>query len=288
MPVKRALLVGINAYPNSPLSGCLNDVRLMYKILKEIYGFTEFAVLDDTKATKKNWITTLKNIGKRSKPGDWLVQWFSGHGTQVPCLPETASFETDNFDECPVPFDHDWDNPFRDDDLNGIIKAIDPGVKMFFGMDCCFSGTILKNLPPMKNDHPIKSRYLPPPLHIVLESGEINLDEELNLDTSRHDKSMMKREPFLREVTIQGNAVLISGCSDKQTSADAYIGNKYHGAMTFYLAQTLKEANWNLSYHALAAKMNAKLDKEGYDQDPQLECKKDLLEDLFLGGTKSK
>jgi metacaspase-1 len=283
--MKRAMLVGINRYPDSPLNGCLNDIRLMYKVLKEKFGFTEFAVLDDNKATRKNWITTLKNLGRRSKPGDWLVHWYSGHGTQVPCLPETASFETDNFDECPVPFDHDWDNPFRDDDLNGIIQAINPEVELFFGMDCCFSGTILKNLPPIKNDHPIKSRYLPPPLHVVLESGEINLDDELNLDTSRHDRSMMHRAPFLRNVTTQGTAILISGCSDKQTSADAYINDKYHGAMTFYLAQTLKEANWNITYRDLVTRMNEKLDTEDYDQDPQLECRADLMDKLFLGGT---
>jgi metacaspase-1 len=281
--VKRALLVGINRYPDSPLSGCLNDIRLMYKILKEVYGFTEFAILDDSKATKKNWMTTLRNLGKRSKPGDWLVQWYSGHGTQVPCTASTASFETDNFDECPVPFDHDWDDPFRDDDLNNIIMAINPEVRLFFGMDCCFSGTILKNAL-MKNDHPMKSRYLPPPLHLVLESGEINLDEELNLNTSKHDKSMMKREPYLRDVTSQGDAVLISGCTDKQTSADAYIGNKYHGAMTFYLAQTLKEADWNISYHELVKIMNTKLDKEDYEQDPQLECRKEIMDQKFLGG----
>jgi metacaspase-1 len=284
--IKRALLVGINAYPTSPLNGCLSDIKLMYKILKEIYGFTEFAVLDDEKATRKNWLTALTNLGKRSKPGDWLVHWYSGHGTQLECLPSTCSFEPDQFDECPVPYDMDWDNPIRDDDINGIIRAINPEVNLFFGMDCCFSGTILKNLAPTMNGHPIKVRYLPPPLHLVLESGNVDLDDELRLDTSKHDRSKTMLKSFIQHPTTQGNAILISGCSDRQTSADAYINNKYHGAMTFYLAQTLKEANWNMSYVDLVTEMNEKLDRDGYDQDPQCEGKAELISGLFLGGTK--
>lgn len=280
--IKRAVLVGINAYPDSPLNGCLNDIILMYKILKEVYGFTEFAVLDDRKATKKNWINTLKNVGKRSKPGDWLVHWASSHGTQVACTTETATFETDHMDECPVPYDHDWDNPFRDDDLNSIIQAIDPKVNLFFGMDMCFSGTILRNSPREMHGKPVKQRFLPPPLHLLLESGEMEIDDELNMATSQKRKDKLMVKPFLRNTTTQGNAILISGCSDRQTSADFYTGTKYHGAMTYYLAKTLKESGWKISYSKLIEVINQKLDKDGFDQDPQLECHKNLMDKNFL------
>lgn len=281
MPIKRALLVGINAYPDSPLNGCLNDIALMYQILKGFYGFTEFIILDDKKATKKAWIDALVTLGKKSKPGDSLAHWYSGHGTQVPVTKATAAFEPDRYDECPVPFDMDWYNPFRDDDLNTIIMQIDPKVKLFFGMDCCFSGTILKNMPPVKNNHPCKKRYLPPPMSMILETEGIDLDEELNLKRSEKHEKLIKK-PFIRDVATQGNAVLISGCSDKQTSADAWINGRYHGALTFYLAQTLKEANWKISYEKLVDTINQKLDRDSYEQDPQLECHKDLMGKNFL------
>jgi metacaspase-1 len=284
--IKRALLVGINAYPDSPLNGCLNDLKLMYKILKEIYGFKEFAILDDKRATKRNWVKSLVNLGKRSKPGDWLVHCYSGHGSQVLCTTETASFEADGMDEIVIPYDYDWDEPFRDDDLNSIIMSIHPEVKIFCLFDSCYSGTVLRNSPPMVNGHPIKSRYLPPPPHIVLESGEVTLDDELRLDTSRHDKSKMKRVPFLREATDQGNAILISGCTDKQTSADAYFetggGGRYHGAMTYYLARILKEHNWKITYSELITQMNRELERDGFEQSPQLECKQELMHNNFL------
>jgi metacaspase-1 len=285
--VKRALLVAINSYPDAPLSGCLNDLSLTYKILKEIYGFTEFAILDNEKATKKNWITTLTNLGRRSKPGDWLVNMYSGHGSQLPCTTETSNFEQDGMDEIVIPYDHDWDDPFRDDDFNNIIKSISTEVKMYFQYDCCFSGTILRNKAPEKNGHPIKSRYLPPPLHMVLESGEMELDEELNLSTSRKRKDKMMLKPFMKDTTTQGNAILISGCSDKQTSADAWMSTssgkgRYHGAMTYYLAQTLREANWKITYAKLVEIMNQKLHKDGFEQSPQLECHRDFMDKNFL------
>ena len=54
MGKKKSLLIGITDYQNSPLNGCLNDIRLMYKIFKDIYGYSDFRVLDNKAATKKN------------------------------------------------------------------------------------------------------------------------------------------------------------------------------------------------------------------------------------------
>lgn len=286
---KRALLVGINHYlePGNDLNGCLNDLRLMYKILKEIYGFTEFAILDDNKATRKNWITTLTNLSKRSKSGDWLAVVYSGHGSQAPCTTNTASFEQDGMDEIVIAYDHDWDNPLRDDEFNAIIRSTNPAVNLYWHLDCCFSGTMLRNKAPEKNGHPIRNRYLSPPLHVVLESGEIDLDEDLNLNTSRKRKDKMMLKPFMKDTTTQGNAILISGCSDKETSSDAWMPTsngkgRYHGAMTFYLAQTLREANWKISYAKLVEIMNQKLKRDGFDQTPQLESRKEFMTKNFL------
>ena len=282
--MKRALLIGINHYlePGNDLNGCLNDVRLMYKILKEIYGFTEFIILDDQKATKKSWLEALIRLGKKSEPGDWLAHIASSHGTQVPTTKDTFSYEIDGLDECPVPYDHSWDAPLRDDDLNHIIMSIHPDVNLFFQFDMCHSAHMLRNIAPVHNGHPIKARYLPPPLHVTLESGELDLDDELNLASSRDRTDKMKLKPFLRNAVDQANAILISGCKDNQTSADFYTGTTYHGALTFYLAQTLKEAGWKISYQKLVEIVNQKLAKDGFDQKPQLECKATFFNKNFL------
>jgi hypothetical protein len=282
--MKKVLMVGINAYQSSPLNGCLNDIRLMYKILKDIYGYVDFRVLDDKAARKKKIIDGLQWLCMGTKKGDELVIDYSAHGTQVPVTDRTAGFEIDGLDECLVPYDFDWDFPLRDDELNQFITNLPKGVKVLFIADCCFSGTLLRN--PLQGK--VKNRYMPAPLYMTL-TGEINLDEELNIvssQTKSRDGKGMYRQPFIVNSVEQGDAILISGCSDKQTSADAYINGKYHGALTFYLAQTLKEANWNISYADLIIKVNAKLDKEEYEQDPQLEGQEEYLNKLFLGGTK--
>jgi metacaspase-1 len=282
--MRKTLMIGINAYPDSPLNGCLNDIRLMYKILKDIYGYTDFRVLDDRMATKKKILAGLQWLCMGAKKGDELIVDYSGHGTQVPCTTKTAGFEIDNLDECLVPYDMNWDDPLRDDDINQFISNLTKGVKFLFIADCCFSGTLLKNPLPPK----VKNRYIAPPLSSIL-TGDISLDEELCMISSKNktrDGKTIQKLPFIVNSTQQGDALLISGCSDKQTSADAYINGRYHGALTFYLAQTLKEANWNITYSDLVTKVNEKLDKEQYDQDPQCEGKEELLNKLFLGGVR--
>ena len=53
--IKRALLVGINAYPGAELYGCLNDVKQVRELLTGTFGFDEhdIKVLEDKKATLK-------------------------------------------------------------------------------------------------------------------------------------------------------------------------------------------------------------------------------------------
>mgnify|MGYP002640861502 CR=1 FL=1 len=58
---KKALLVGINDYPgNSKLQGCVNDCLLMYKVLKNKYGFTDIKLITDTECDKQNIVKHLE------------------------------------------------------------------------------------------------------------------------------------------------------------------------------------------------------------------------------------
>lgn len=60
--MNKALLVGINAYPGSPLRGCVNDVNDMSAFLQQTYGFsqTEITILRDDNATKANIFSALQ------------------------------------------------------------------------------------------------------------------------------------------------------------------------------------------------------------------------------------
>ena len=282
--MKRCLLVGINKYPGCPLDGCVNDVKIFYKITKEFYKFDQFKILTDEEGTKKKIIKELQWLVRGAQPGDQLLFHFSGHGSQVPVNDRTVGFEPDGLDEIICNIDLDWDRPIRDDDLGDMFSTLPKGVKTTVILDSCHSGHGLKN--PLPNNY--KNRYLYPPPSKMLRHGHIELNDDLSYLTSRTAKNLAARtKPFLVTRLNPGDAVLISGCKDNQYSADGEFNNIYHGALTFYLAQTLKESNWNIGYADLVTKLNEKMDENCFDQDPQLEGSFEATAGLFLGGTSS-
>lgn len=79
-----------HAGTSATLRGCINDVKSMYGLLTECYGFApqNISVLVDDGTSKES--PTGANIKKYlsgmvsvSQPGDIAVFHFSGHGTQV-------------------------------------------------------------------------------------------------------------------------------------------------------------------------------------------------------------
>jgi hypothetical protein len=71
----------------------------------------------------------------------------------------------------------------------------------------------------------------------------------------------------------RGDVFLISGCADTQTSADAYITNKWAGALT-YCFLTLLKSNPNYVWNTFLKDLNCFLKVSGYSQRPVLSCGK--------------
>ncbi|MDH3591286.1 MAG: caspase family protein, partial [Planctomycetota bacterium] len=82
-PKKRALLVGINDYPDDSmrLAGCVNDVYLMSALLQETgYAPEDIRVVLDDRATADGIRTRLDWLLDRAGPGHERVLYYSGHG----------------------------------------------------------------------------------------------------------------------------------------------------------------------------------------------------------------
>lgn len=289
--MRKAFVVGINDYPRSGLDGCINDCRLVYKMLDDIYKFDKIKMLTDANATKGNIITELKNLVRGVQPGDTVYFHFSGHGTRVAVDDVSLSEEVDGFDECIVPVDHRWESPLRDHYVGNMFKLIPAGVTVLVVLDMCHSGTGLRNPAVTYFEDeggamkPVLNRFLPPPTESVLSAPDMTVDwGTLMLTKNGGNRGIVYNRPFIIETVEQGDAILISGCEEGQTSADAWINGRYHGALTFYMVQTLMENDWKLPYNKLIEKVNSKTDQYDYDQNPQLEGKPSLLDDLFLGG----
>ena len=264
---KRAFLIGINRYQvaGSDLRGCVNDVKDLSAALIEFHGFrkSDICVVTDLAATKKAMEAGIKALLRASKKGDVAVLHYSGHGSHVP---DDNRDESDGRDETLCPADLDWDEPFRDDWLRKTLDGMNAGVKLTVIMDCCHSGTNTRAITPP--DAPVKERYLPSPFTLkAVESGR-SAPKKV---TSELRASSPKARRASNVVTADIPELLVTGCRDTQTSADAYINGRFNGALTFSLVQAIRKARGKLTYREWHDRAAAELKKRKFEQVPQLE-----------------
>jgi len=202
---RNALLIGMN-YPETTykLSGCVNDINTIEKLLIEKFNFKNIVKLHDSSSilpTKINILLQLKLLLTQSNSGDVLFFHYSGHGAQIK---DINGDETDGMDEVIIPVDYFSNNSIIvDDDIKGIIQEnLKEGVKLIVLMDCCNSGTIFD----------LKYNY---------DSNWNQVVNNKSLDT-------------------KGDIILISGCSDPQKSYDTYVNSIYQGSTTRSFTETIK------------------------------------------------
>lgn len=276
---KKALLIGINKYqvPGADLRGCVNDVKNLGSALIDLYGFkkADIAVLTDAAATKKAMETGIKNLIASGRKGDVLVLHYSGHGSNVP---DNDGDEADRRDEILCPTDLDWKDTLRDDWLRKTLDKTRSGVQLTVIMDCCHSGTNTRAITPP--DAPVKERYLPHPKDLLAaESGrELRGKVKGQLRQSRRSKRAVQDI-----VNADLPELLVTGCRDTQTSADAFINGSFTGALTFALVDAMRQARGRLTYRELHDRALKTLKRAGFDQVPQLEGRKSTFDAPLFG-----
>ncbi len=243
--MKKAVLVGINKYNGSPLRGCVNDVIVMHQLLTKQFGFKheDIKVLTDYEATKTNIINSIKWLTQGVGSGDSIVFHYSGHGAQVSVDDRTSTNETDGLDEILCSVDLDWNNPLRDHELGALFKRVPKDCMTLVVLDCCHSGTGLRNgfkLEGNKDENDYVNRFISPPISNILSNPAVIVKDDMSFDfLDPKVDSRAVRSPFLVEAVDRGDAILLSGCKEDQTSADAWIDNRYQGAMTYALNAVL-------------------------------------------------
>ena len=252
---KKALCVGINDYPfgeENDLRGCVNDANDWSTLLRDHFDFTDIKQLLNSDATRANMVTGLENLLAGAKSGDVLVFTNASHGTY---LADTDGDEP-KFDEAICPYDSD-SNLLVDDDLRKLFLNLPKDVRLTVISDSCHSGSVTR----VKVDQYRRNRQLNPR---VLGNPELSGQE---LRAARGKKEMFP-EAGMKEI-------LLSGCKSNQTSADAYINNDFHGAMSYYAIKAITDAGYKLTYAELHESLLPVLEEENYDQVPQLEGTKE-------------
>lgn len=161
----RALLIGVSGYPNLPsemqLFGPTNDVRGFEAALHR-QGVRKISILADGVAsslgnpTHDRILRAFSDEIAAARPGDWLVIYLSGHGSQQPHPAQVASGakELDALDEIFLPLDAGhWDgsagsveNALVDDEIgSAITRARRKGISVWAIFDTCHAGDMAKS-----------------------------------------------------------------------------------------------------------------------------------------------
>ena len=254
----KALLVGINAYPNpsNQLRGCINDiVDMEYFITSKhkVYDKENIRTLTDSRATKKGILTQLDWLILGASAGDQILFQYSGHGAQVPS--RKPSFEKDGLDEIICPYDFDEEDgvaetAISDKEFANIFAKIPKGVHFVWISDSCHSEDLSRKQE--MNDNPATNTRF----------RRFNHDNQ--------NKAIVQ-SASLTAAHSPLNGALLSGCASHQLSADAYINNRFNGAFTHYLIRNLNMYGQDVSMQEIVKFVNVDLMDNGYEQNPQSE-----------------
>lgn len=239
---KVALLIGINYVGQSgELAGCINDVLKVKAMLVGRMGYADADITlmtDESppglKPTASNIMAQLGRVILKAyhDKADEVWVHYSGHGSYVR---DVSGDEDDRRDEVLVPLDYEQSGMIKDDHLHAYFSYVPPACRAVCVFDCCHSGTML--------DLPL--RY-------------VATDADFEVENRASD--------------VRANVVTLSGCTDTQTAADAYIQEHqaWGGAMTTALLHALEEAGYAVTFFHLLARMRAYLKDRRYKQTPQL------------------
>ena len=263
-----ALLVGINDYEHPQirkLRGCENDVKLIADVLRDRFAFTdeEMRILLSREATRDGIITAFKEwLIEKPKPGDAVIFYFSGHGSQVV---DESGDEADGWDEllCPVDLKPTADrtqymNPILDDELSELLRQIQTN-NVTVILDSCHSGTGTKSL--------IDAGLTLPKM----------IERDLVLVPQKVPTRRMTRRDSTAVEQANENHVLISGSAAEEVSLDAMWESStsapnfyYAGVLTKNLVETLRHATAETHYTDVMTSVKKSVRKRS-QQTPQLE-----------------
>ena len=264
----RALLVGVNEYESSdirPLQGCVNDVALIRLLLKRYFQVPneDIRVVVNRRATKANILHRLRQMLRRAQPGEVVVFYFSGHGSQ---MRERHGDElTASLDEVICPYDMDWDRRtyIVDDDLNEVFAMLPAGALLEAFFDCCFWGTGTRAIDGVPAAMALRRdvRHLPPPFDIAARAD----GEEQRLDIHR-----------LHACTGFGERNVAWGAArEGQESAEDNFDGQTNGIFTYWGCRFIGEniervGRREYTRERLLEDVRGYLQELGYVQTPEL------------------
>jgi hypothetical protein len=250
----RALLFGLNySYSKQgQLNGCINDVRQMASHIYTMFGhsFPISIYTDDVdkRSTSYNGIIQkLYDLAIASYKENLDFVWIHYSG-HGSYVQDKNSDESDGKDEGLVPSDYEKRGILVDDFLCRILEQFNPKTKILFITDCCHSGTIL----------------------------------DLRYSWNENKEWVVEN----KDCDIIAPVILISGCLDSQTSADAFNllkDGKHIGALTASILKVLERNPRNVyNVFTFIEAVRKDLKNTGFNQYPCISSTYDLIRNPSL------
>ena len=302
-PTRRALLIGINKYPqlipNYQLNGCVNDIIAVRRFLIEHAGFDDVRLLLSERDERMPLPADLGAVGEPDsatirqafadlsdgiRQGDEVVIYYSGHGIRISnqqndkeqigaIAASDFHFENNAFAIQPLIINREMNQA-----IQSLLRA---GATVTVVLDACHSGGATRDL----GDGKTLAREI---LGEVSAEGWQQLVSRHNLtasDLAAEGARGLESSGWATAMASQDNLIVLSGCRDIETSKEFPARAPTNGALTYFLLDSLKnvkaeearQTTWQSLYPRVRAGVNAVY----ADQTPTLEGR---MERPLFGG----
>ncbi|MEG4283797.1 caspase family protein [Microcoleus sp. A006_D1] len=276
-----ALLIGIDEYNSNRLyknlKGCVRDINLVASYLLDTLKFPserifkltspnpEVAETIETKdvlPTYENIVAKFKAITEIAKSGDQVYVYYSGHGGQATTIyPEVKG--ADQYDEGIVPMDiGDGGRYLLDVELVTLLKRMtDKELIVTLIMDSCHSGGETRGDAAIRSGGGTDTK---PPEKKSLVAEDEELIANWKALTEGGDGEIAWIPPAK-------NYLLLAACRPNEYAYEyAFDGKERHGALTYWLIQTLATSSKGLSFRKLYDRVCAQIQSKFPQQLPML------------------
>lgn len=266
-----ALLVGIDDYPLpvSKLSGCVNDIEEVEKLVGELSQDGRFdpsvLTLKDAQSTRAAIVDGFRKHLSKAGPGDAALFYYCGHGSQAAAPSELWSIEPDRLNETLVCYDSrqqgGWD--LADKELALLVAEVaQSGTHLVCILDCCHSGSgtregIDDGLVERRAATDLRAR----PLASFLD-GQF----------ARQCVTDPQLSPSGWITLPAGRHVLLAACRSDETAKEIKESGRSHGAFTAALLTALREYGGEITYRDLLKRAEAQVRMNVLRQVPQIEA----------------
>ena len=235
--------------------------------------------LIDREATRQAIINGFEEYLCQANSNDVALFYFSGHGSQEPVPPQLRDIEPSGLIETLVCWDSRTENSWdlADKELAVLINRVaQKNPQIIVILDCCHSGGALRD-DDINNLLVLQPRYIEKSEPRSVSS--FFAPEAIKALFAQYSSGRKKHPTF---ILPEGKYIFLSACRDSEKAFERL--DIQRGVFSYFLTDTLKQANGNLNYQDLVNKIREKVSDFDPRQSPQFEVSDSIYANfLFLG-----